>query len=176
MYWRQRCKTKSFLKICNNKYTSHIDWKSSCWQDKWLSAFDYNKESGSERTYSRSHWDIDGGREGRKEGRKEGKKEGREGGRKIWLKWKEFIEDQVGDNRKSTPRDFPRGSVVKNLPSNVGDTGLIPGRGTKILHASGQLSPRATTPEHMGCNYWAHGPQQRILSAATKTQRSQKYK
>ena len=36
--------------------------------------------------------------------------------------------------------DFPGGPVVKNLPSNAGDTGLIPGWGTKIPHAVGQLS------------------------------------
>ena len=28
--------------------------------------------------------------------------------------------------------DFPGGPVVKNLPSNAGDAGAIPGRGTKI--------------------------------------------
>ena len=37
-------------------------------------------------------------------------------------------------------RDFP-GPVVKNLPSNAGDMGLIPGLGTKISHAVGQPSP-----------------------------------
>ena len=37
-------------------------------------------------------------------------------------------------------RDFP-GPVVKNLPSNAGDMGLILGWGTKIPHAVGQLSP-----------------------------------
>ena len=30
-------------------------------------------------------------------------------------------------------RDFPGGPVVKNLPCNAGDAGLIPGWGTKIL-------------------------------------------
>ena len=38
---------------------------------------------------------------------------------------------------------FPGGSVVKNLPSNARDEGLIPGGGTKIPHAMGQLSPRS---------------------------------
>ena len=38
----------------------------------------------------------------------------------------------------------PCGPVVKNLPSNAGDTGSIPCRGTKIPHATGQLSLRAT--------------------------------
>ena len=44
-------------------------------------------------------------------------------------------------------RDFPGGPVVKNLPSNAGDTGSIPARGTKISHATQQLSPRTTTTE-----------------------------
>ena len=30
--------------------------------------------------------------------------------------------------------DFPGSPGVKNLPSNVGDLGLIPGQGTKIPH------------------------------------------
>ena len=34
-------------------------------------------------------------------------------------------------------RDFPGGPVVETLPSNAGGVGLIPGRGTKIPHASG---------------------------------------
>ena len=38
--------------------------------------------------------------------------------------------------------DFPGGPVVKNPPYNAGDAGLIPGQGTKIPHAAGQLSPR----------------------------------
>ena len=42
---------------------------------------------------------------------------------------------------------FPDGPVVKNLPYNAGDVGSIPGWGTKIPHAAGQLSPRATTTE-----------------------------
>ena len=38
--------------------------------------------------------------------------------------------------------------MVKNLPYNAGDTGLIPGWGTKMPHTSGQLlSPSATTKE-----------------------------
>ena len=34
--------------------------------------------------------------------------------------------------------------MVKNLPSNVEDAGSIPGPGTKISYAMGQLSPRTT--------------------------------
>ena len=37
--------------------------------------------------------------------------------------------------------------MVGNPPSNAGDAGLIHGRGTKIPHATGQLSPRAATRE-----------------------------
>ena len=44
--------------------------------------------------------------------------------------------------------DFPRGPVVKNLPSNVGDAGSNPGQGTKIPHAVWATKP-------MCHNYWA---------------------
>ena len=36
-------------------------------------------------------------------------------------------------------RDFPGGPGAKNLPSNAGDVGLIPGQGTKIPHAVVQV-------------------------------------
>ena len=38
-------------------------------------------------------------------------------------------------------RDFLDGPVVKNPPTNSGDTGSISGQGTKIPHAMEQLSP-----------------------------------
>ena len=44
--------------------------------------------------------------------------------------------------------DFPGEPVVKNLPSNAGDVGSIPGQGTKIPHASGQLNPGALELSH----------------------------
>ena len=37
--------------------------------------------------------------------------------------------------------------MVKNLPANAGDTGSIPGPGTKIPHAAGQPSLCVTTTE-----------------------------
>ena len=43
--------------------------------------------------------------------------------------------------------DFPGGPVVKTLSSNAGDVGLIPGWGTKIPNALGQLSLCATSRE-----------------------------
>ena len=44
---------------------------------------------------------------------------------------------------------IPGGPVVKNPSCNAGDSGSIPGQGTKNPHAMGQLSPRATTTEPM---------------------------
>ena len=41
--------------------------------------------------------------------------------------------------KNAAEEDFPGGPVVKNLSSNAGDVGLIPGWGTKIPHALGQL-------------------------------------
>ena len=38
-------------------------------------------------------------------------------------------------------QDFPGGPVVKNPPCNGGDVGSIPGQGTKIPQATGQLRP-----------------------------------
>ena len=37
-------------------------------------------------------------------------------------------------------KDFPGGTVVKNLPANAGDTGFEPWSG-KIPHAAEQLGP-----------------------------------
>ena len=48
--------------------------------------------------------------------------------------------------------DIPGDPVVKNLPSNAGDTGSISGGETKISQATGQLNPCASTPEPAGCN------------------------
>ena len=61
------------------------------------------------------------------------------------------------NHQEICPGDFPGGPVVKNPPSNAGDTGSIPGQGTKIPHATGQLSPHATTAEPM--HPVAHVPQ-----------------
>ena len=51
--------------------------------------------------------------------------------------------------------DFPGGPVVKNPPSNAGNSGSIPGLETKISRATkishGQLSPCAATPEKALC-------------------------
>ena len=83
--------------------------------------------------------------------------------------------------------DFPGGPVVKNLPYNAGHAGPIPGQGTKIPHAVGQLSPCATTtePTHPGAcmpQLEKRKPQlersphasTKIPCATTKTKHSQK--
>ena len=42
--------------------------------------------------------------------------------------------------------------MVKNRSCNAGDTGSIPGQGTKISHAVGQLSLCAATTEPLHHN------------------------
>ena len=67
--------------------------------------------------------------------------------------------------------------MVKNLPSRAGDVGSIPGQGTKIPHAAGQLSLCATTTELSFLNERAHVPQlERSPHATTKTQAAKKIK
>ena len=41
--------------------------------------------------------------------------------------------------------DFPGSPMLKTLPSNAGDVGLIPGRGGKIPHASGPKNQNIKT-------------------------------
>ena len=37
--------------------------------------------------------------------------------------------------------------MIRNLPANAGDTGVVPGQGTETAHVMGQLSPCITTRE-----------------------------
>ena len=48
---------------------------------------------------------------------------------------------------KTQARGLPGGPSMKSTPCNAGAVGLIPGEGTKIHVAAGQLSPLATTRE-----------------------------
>ena len=57
--------------------------------------------------------------------------------------------------------DLPGGKMVENLPCKVGDVGSIPDQGTKILHATGKLSPcsastslRSPEPGHHNLERW----------------------
>ena len=52
--------------------------------------------------------------------------------------------DILFDNKEYL-KDFPGSPVVKNLPSNAGDSGSIPGWGTKIPHAVGAIEPMPCT-------------------------------
>ena len=49
--------------------------------------------------------------------------------------------------------------MVKNPPSNAGDTGWILGQGAKIPHAAGHLSPHAAITELACLNKRACVPQ-----------------
>ena len=51
--------------------------------------------------------------------------------------------------QKCFSRDFPGGPVVKTLPSNAEDAGLIPGWGAMIPHASGR---KTKTKQKQYCN------------------------
>ena len=67
------------------------------------------------------------------------------------------------NNPKEQGRDFPGGPGVKNLPAKAADRGLILDLGTKILHASGRLSPctnllNPCTLEPVHRNYWTPEP------------------
>ena len=65
--------------------------------------------------------------------------------------------------------DFPGGPVVKNPPSNAGDTGSIPGQGTKIPHVMEQLSPSTATTEPRHHHWRVCESQQKIPCATAKT-------
>ena len=54
-------------------------------------------------------------------------------------KWKWGVE--ASSLIKYKFRDFAGGPVVMNMPCNTGDKCSIPGQGTKVLHATEQLSP-----------------------------------
>ena len=59
----------------------------------------------------------------------------------------------------SKSRGVPGGPVVRSLLSNAGDVGSIPGEGTKVQHAAGQLNLHVS---------------RKIFCASTKTRCSQK--
>ena len=63
-------------------------------------------------------------------------------------------------------QDLPGSPVVKNPPSNAGDTGSIPGQGTKIPHSIGRLTPCPATRVTEAVLSWAHVPQLAYLFMA----------
>ena len=52
--------------------------------------------------------------------------------------------------------------MSRNSPSNAEDLSSIPGQGTKISPAAGQLSPRATTTDALSPR--AHAPKQEKIT------------
>ena len=56
--------------------------------------------------------------------------------------WELMEKIPVGEQGQGTGKlgHFPSGPVVKNTPSSAGHSGSVPGQGTKIPHAIGQLS------------------------------------
>ena len=70
-----------------------------------------------------------------------------------------FCEDKNWLEHEKCLWDFPGGPVVMNPPSTAGDAGSIPGWGTKIPHAVGQLSPHPTATELVHLNERARVPQ-----------------
>ena len=84
--------------------------------------------------------------------------EGRAGKENIWVTCHTTLDATIfhtaeteredkGERQRKWGGAFPRCPVVKNLPSNAGNEGLIPGGGTKIPQATGQLSLQVTTTE-----------------------------
>ena len=59
--------------------------------------------------------------------------------------WERKMKHFIFPDFKTYYRDFPGGPVVKNLPCSSRDVSSIPGQGTKIAHATGQVIPHATT-------------------------------
>ena len=71
-------------------------------------------------------------------------------GKWAYINLKAFVHE------KTQQKHISAGPVVKKMPCNAWDVGLIPGWGTKIPHATEQLSPYATAREAVQCNEKAH--------------------
>ena len=67
--------------------------------------------------------------------------------------------------------DFAHGPMAKNLLCNPGDSGSIPGWGTKIPHAPGKLCRQTSTPEPCALGSWRCN---REASMAAKSPRGDK--
>ena len=63
--------------------------------------------------------------------------------------------------RSVTTRDLPSGPEVKNPPFNAGDTGSIPGQGSKAPFAARQLSLNTTIRKPTYHKQGSHVPQLR---------------
>lgn len=74
--------------------------------------------------------------------------------------WGQVLNDHPRHTEKAAG-DFPGVQVVKHPPCKVGDAGPILSQVIKTPHAAEQLSPHATTPEHLCPS--PHAPQQERL-------------
>ena len=59
----------------------------------------------------------------------------------------DFLRKERRNLVRQEPGRLPGGPVVKTPPCNAGNAHSIPGWGSKIPHAEGQLSPCSTTTE-----------------------------
>ena len=77
---------------------------------------------------------------------------GEEGGKTLE---KDCFQKGQTHQRKEKQRDFPGSPVVKTLPSNEEDAGLIPGQGAKIQHAAQYVGTARTVhpPLHQKNQY-----------------------
>ena len=79
-----------------------------------------------------------------------------------------------GEIKTLPHRKLPGGSVVKNPPANAGDIGSILCPESKIPHATGKLSPRATTTDahvsHSPCSATRETTAMRRPSTTTRVQ------
>ena len=66
------------------------------------------------------------------------------------------------------------GAVIRNPPSNAGDVGSFPGPGTKIPHATGQLSP-TTREKPASCKERDHVLQLRPTAKQIFFKKERKY-
>ena len=76
--------------------------------------------------------------------------------------------EEKDQERKSQWVGCPGGPVVKNPPSNAGYMGSVPGQGTKLSHATGQLSPCTTTRESERSNKDTVQPKKRNPNKQTE--------
>ena len=72
-------------------------------------------------------------------------------------------------------KNFPSGPVIKTLPSNPRDVGLLPGQGVKSPHVSWQKEKNKTI-QKLHCNKFnkdfKNGPHQEMLQKKKKRKKS----
>ena len=81
-----------------------------------------------------------------------------------------FTAKSITESKVHGDRDFPGGPVVRTSPSSAGDVGSIPGKGTKIPHASRPKDQNIKQKQY--CNKFnkdfTKGPHQKNLKKKKK--------